>query len=323
MRLGASGTSGTRVSFRLAGLGAALFVALLFATPAHAQNVPNAPPPPVPARPDQPYPPALENPEFRRPLVWEGRRFSTLDWIISGSAAGVALATNIVPPVSTHWTGTNGFDEGFRDAFRLGSQNARYTIRDVSDVLLSLEVTWPFFADALIGAWWYHGSADVATQMALIDIETYTITAALQGTSTLFASRERPYGRDCGSSFLPTSTTDCSGNSRYRSFFSGHSALSFMGASLTCVHHLKLDLWGDRTADVATCAIAYGTAAATAMMRVMGDVHYVSDILVGAAVGTVIGIGIPLIHYKKPHRPREGEISLLPFGAGLALGGQF
>ena len=73
-------------------------------------------------------------------------------------------------------------------------------------------------------------------------------------------SRERPYGQTCGTTDLPSATNDCEGNVRYRSFFSGHSAFTFMAAGLICVHHEKLDLLGGGLPDHIACVTAYAGA---------------------------------------------------------------
>jgi hypothetical protein len=274
-----------------------------------------------------PFPPLVEEGPLRVPIVWTGKRFSALDWLITGAAGALFITTTIVPPRSSHWVGGTLFDESARDFLRLDAADHRFSARDVSDVILSLEATWPFFVDAIIGAWWYHGSPDAAAEMALIDLKALAITAALQGSANYLGSRERPYGRNCGRSFLPEETQDCSGSRRYRSFFSGHASISFMSASLICVHHVKLRLIGSRGAAIATCGVAYGGATAAALLRTMGDVHYTSDIILGALVGTAVGVGIPLLHYRKP-RARDDrkpgvEATLIPFGAGLGIGGTF
>jgi membrane-associated phospholipid phosphatase len=279
--------------------------------------------------PDKPYPPLVEKGPLRTPIIWPGRRFSTADWIVTGAATGTAIAAAFVPPRANHWTGGILFDEGARNVFRLGSQQARFIARDASDVILSLEATWPFFVDALISAWWYHGSPDAAAEMALIDTQALAIVFAVQGATNYVSSRERPYGRDCGTS-LPSNINECSTDRyRYRSFFSGHAAISFMSAGLICVHHLKLGLFGNQTADTMSCVVAYAGAATTAMLRTMGDVHYTTDILIGSVVGTLIGVGIPLLHYRKPSDARLLErgagvnVTLIPVGLGLGLAGTF
>ena len=279
--------------------------------------------------PDQPFPPLIDSGPLRTPIIWPGRRFSTADWIVTGAATGTAIVAAFFPPRSTHWTGGFLFDDGARNTFRLGSQQARFIARDASDVILSLEATWPLFVDALMLAWWYHGSSDAAAEMALIDSQALAITFAVQGATSYFSSRERPYGVDCGTS-LPSDISECSTNRyRYRSFFSGHAAITFMSAGLICVHHVKLGLFGNPTADAVSCVVAYAGATTTAMLRIMGDVHYATDTLIGAAIGTLIGVGIPLLHYRKPSDARLLErglgvnVTLIPVGIGLGLAGTF
>jgi membrane-associated phospholipid phosphatase len=320
--------------------GLTLTLVLSFAARVHADPpTPLPQPPPKPEAPvpedspakllpkDNPYPPLVDEGPLRRPIVWPGRRFSAGDWVLTGVAAATTIAAQIIPPRSTHWTGGRLFDEDARDVLRIGSVNGRFIARDASDVTLSLLATAPFFIDAIIGAWWYHGSPDAAAQMALIDAQALTLVTALHGMTTVLVSRERPYGRNCGSEILPAESNDCDGSTHFRSFFSGHSATAFLGASLICVHHAKLDLLGSKTGTIVTCSVAYGTAAATALLRTLGDVHYTTDIMVGALVGTVIGLGVPLLHYRGARKPGEKppavQMSLVPFGMGIGIGGTF
>ena len=272
------------------------------------------------------YPPLGDRPAKR--VVWnpEWPRFGTADWIITGAGAAIALGAAILPPQKKHAIGGILFDDEARKALRMPSSEGRYVARDASDVILSLEATWPLFVDALITTWWYRGSPDAAAQMALIDGQALAIVTALQGATNTTASRERPYGQICGTPEQPESTIDCEGNVRYRSFFSGHSAFTFMSAGLVCVHHQKLDLWGGAGDDIA-CVTAYAGAAATATLRVMGDMHYVSDVAVGAGVGTLVGLAVPLLHYRRVNlAPRDKaalDWTLIPIGAGLGVGGTF
>ncbi|MDB4944630.1 MAG: hypothetical protein JWP97_4164 [Labilithrix sp.] len=272
------------------------------------------------------YPPLDKRPMRR--LVWdpEWARFKLADWIITGAGAVIALGAAIAPPQRKHVVATLGIDDSVRNTFRLGSSEGRYVARDASDVLLSLEATWPFFVDALVTAWWYRGSPDTAAQMALIDGEALAVVTALQGVTNTLVSRERPYGQTCGG-ITPNNTNDCEGNVRYRSFFSGHSAFTFMSAGLICTHHEKLDLYRGAGDEIA-CVVAFGGAAATAMLRVAGDMHYITDVGVGAVVGTLVGVGIPLLHYRRVNlAPKERaagvDMRIMPVGAGVGVGGTF
>jgi len=232
-------------------------------------------------------------------LIWKWPTFSTGDFIVTLSGGAVTLASSIIKPRAQHsLTGPIGFDNGVRKALRAGSLADRYIFRDASDVGLSLTVTWPFVADALTTAWWYRGSREAAQEMALIDLETLAVAGALQGATNVLVSRERPFGRDCGSGELPADAIDCKNSFHYRSFFSGHSAFSFTSAALICVHHMENELLGPPW-DAISCAGGYAVAATTATFRVVADVHYASDVLLGAAVGTLVGYSVPLLHYRK------------------------
>jgi len=310
---------------------------------AHAdddQDKPDAPsttPPPLPPPPptDQSvlFPtraPELFNLESK-PIVWreEWGRFGVADWIVTGAGGAVAVAAAIIPPQPKHLYGGFLFDDDVRDTIRLANPQARFNARDVSDAILSLEATWPFFVDAVVTAWWIRRSPDVAAQMAMIDAQALAIVTAIQGATNTVVSRERPYGRLCGTPDHPTQTVECEGNVRHRSFFSGHAAFSFMSASLICAHHMKLGLLG-KGGDIASCVVAYAGATATATLRVMADMHYTTDILVGTLVGTAVGLSVPLFRYwRSPPKSQETEkkpevgVSLIPVGAGLGVGGVF
>ncbi len=261
------------------------------------------------------------------PLTWNWTRFSTADYVVGATAGAITLTTAIINPRKAHVRGGLWFDNDVRNALRVRSLSNRYIFRDASDVGLSLAVSWPFVADALTAAWWYRGSRDVAEQMALIDLETLAISGAIQGVTNTLVSRERPYGRTCGTSELPSDSIDCEGSAHYRSFFSGHSTLSFTGAALICIHHFENDLLGPPW-DAISCAGGYAVAATTATFRVVSDVHYASDVLTGALVGTLVGYGVPLLHYRSKNALASGksgglELHVIPSPGGLGLLGIF
>ena len=120
-------------------------------------------------------------------LVWNDAwsRVGVADYVVTGSAIAVALAGAIVPPLSHHLYGGVLFDESARNVLRLSSVNGRYAARDASDVLLSLETTYPFFIDALVIAYGAKKSPAVAYQMTVIDVEALSIATALQGVTSL------------------------------------------------------------------------------------------------------------------------------------------
>lgn len=308
-----------------------------------SEPVPDTPPLPELSEPrpkdaEQPKPTAREvntvplySKDAPPTLTWQWRTFTTADWIVTAAGGATTLAMAIIAPVPQHkLTGPIGFDEQVRNTLRADKLANRYIYRDASDVGLSLTVSWPFVADALTTAWWYRGSREAAQEMALIDLEALTMVGAIQGITNVIASRERPYGQDCGQGELPADALDCVGNVHYRSFFSGHSAFSFTGAALICAHHSKLELLGAPW-DAISCAGGYAVAATTASFRVAADMHYASDVLLGAAVGTLVGYAVPLLHYsslgggstKKVSAAGELRLHLIPAPNGLGLAGTF
>jgi membrane-associated phospholipid phosphatase len=283
---------------------------------------PKPPPRPVNALP-------LVSKDAPPPLLWKWRTFSLADFIVTGVGAGITLTAAIVTPRAKHsLSGGVGFDDDVRKALRANKLADRYIFRDASDVGLSLAVTWPFVADALTTAWWFRGSRETAQEMALISLQTLTISGAIQGTTNVLVSRERPFGPGCGQGELPSDAIDCTGSFHYRSFFSGHSAFSFTGAALICVHHLENELMGPPW-DALSCAGGYAVAATTATFRVVADVHYASDVLIGASLGTLVGYTVPLLHYRtfgggKRERSTSGfRLNLTPAPGGVGLSGVF
>jgi membrane-associated phospholipid phosphatase len=288
-----------------------------------AQPVPVPTPSPV-VLGGKPLPPG----RFARPREWKRSRFSKLDFGILGGGGALTRAAAIVKPGSRHVRGPILFDKPIEDALHAPTTQQAYIYRDASDTGLSLLATWPFMVDALITAWWYRGSRDTAEQMALIGLETLAVSGAIQGVTNVLVSRERPYGAKCGQpGGEPSNAIDCTGSTHYRSFFSGHSAFSFTGASLICFQHMELKLLGGPW-DVISCAGGYAVAAATATFRVTGLEHYPSDILTGALIGTAVGWGVPLLHSRNPNvgtvKTSGGlTMRIVPSGTGAGVVGVF
>ncbi|WP_437677334.1 phosphatase PAP2 family protein [Sorangium sp. So ce131] len=267
-----------------------------------------------------------------RQVAWDPRwpRFRVGEYVATGVVAATAFATLAIPPVEGRWTGVSGFDRSAREVMRIGSDRNREFARDASDLLLVL-TTNHLAVDALLVAWWGHGRGSVAWQLAMIDIETLALNAAVNGVVAGFASRERPYRAQCGGP-EELQDRDCRGSKRYRSFYSGHSSTAFTAAGLTCSHHARLPLYGGGAADALACGASLATAAAVATLRVVSDQHFATDALTGAALGTLTGFGVPwLLHYRGGARavdagaPRGDGVSIrfVPAPLGGYLVGRF
>ena len=289
---------------------------------AHAQTAAEPDPRPLPPRA------SIVLGDSPQQLRWNEswRRFGWSNLVTTAVMTTTSLATLAIAPDEDRWTETNGFDGAVRDALRFDGLDDRDRARDASDVFLMLAIN-QLLVDTLVVTWWGHDSKDVAIQMVLMDIEAIAINTALNGLVAGLVSRERPYGRECVGELAETS--DCSGNKRYRSFYSGHTSTTFTSAALTCMHHAYLPLYGGGAADRLVCATGFLMAGATGMLRVMGDQHYLSDVLVGAAMGTASGLFVPwLLHYRSGDLPEPESLSgvrmsLLPTPLGGVLTGVF
>ncbi len=103
-----------------------------------------------------------------------------------------------------------------------------------------------------------------------------------------------------------------------RSFFSGHATNAFATAVFTgeVFRHyfpnskLKPVVWIG----------SLGLATATAVLRYEGGLHYPSDLVAGAAFGTLIGWGIPKLHEVKNRSELGQRLDLQPWSNGQATG---
>jgi hypothetical protein len=264
------------------------------------------------------------------PRRWDPRwrKVGTANYVLMGVAVGTSAGSLLVPPPNDPWRRTNQLDEWGRRHIGVDVYESGRWARDTSDLLLSLNISFPLLVDSLIVTYWYRRSPEVAGQTALIAVEAMAITSALQGVASAAFGRERPYGRDCGTS-VPSGLDDCTSNDRYRSFFSGHTSLAFAAAGVTCTNHAMHDIFGDPVADALACGATLATATTVGMMRVVALKHYLTDVGTGAAVGTLTGLGIPwLLHYGPlarvtPQSAAGVSFSLLPHENGLAIGGVF
>lgn len=258
-------------------------------------------------------------PQWITPSRWE------LVGVFGASALGTAslLVTGSAPSYGS--ASTFGFDEATRDALRASSATARANVRTATDVMAGVAFAYPVIGESLVNAAWYRGSHAAAEAMFWIDLEALALGTALASVVKVAVTRERPYGRLCGTE-LAADSEDCRGADRYYSHFSGHSQTAFTAATLSCVHQQHLPLYGG-TPTWIPCGLGYALASTTAVLRVVADRHYLSDIVVGASVGTLVGWAVPAWHYGGRS---EGEVSasrirvsLLPSPSGLVAFGAF
>ncbi len=280
--------------------------------------------------------PSGDAPPLLPRLTWDpawGRSGTPNYLLIGTSLAVVGLSVGIGPREMNPTRGGILWDERARDTLRVGDEVGRQVARDISDVFLTILVSYPTIVDAILVAAWMHDSPDVAIEMGLMHAEVVSLLLAIHQATNVAVSRERPYGRTCGGGGpddVPADSRACDGSGRYVSFFSGHASQSFAGAALTCMNHMHLDLYGGSA--VGPCITGFAMAGAVGLLRVMGDMHYTTDVITGAAVGTAVGFLLPyLLHYGHDDAPLTltagGEdgvtMSILPTPTGASVIGTF
>jgi membrane-associated phospholipid phosphatase len=99
------------------------------------------------------------------------------------------------------------------------------------------------------------------------------------------------------------------------SFWSGHTTTAFSAAAAAgYVAQIRgYDSWPW------VYAVGFTAAGAVSYFRVAGDKHWMTDVLVGAAVGTGVGFLVPWLHRASP----QLGLRVAPHPSGLAIAGRF
>lgn len=198
-----------------------------------------------------------------------------------GSGLGLLLQND-----APRWTRVGRFDERLGAALSAG--RGAQTAGRFSDVLAYLLLAQPVLVHPLIAL---GHDAEVAAQMSAVSALALTSLSLTLTWLKQLTARERP-ARACR-----TDRARCGTSWRARSFPSGHAATAFAAASLACAFHGHLQVLGDRRADAMACGVGIGLATATGLLRVAYGVHHVTDVIVGALLGFVLGWVVPSAVY--------------------------
>ncbi|HEX2880588.1 MAG TPA: phosphatase PAP2 family protein, partial [Polyangiaceae bacterium] len=197
------------------------------------------------------------------------------------------------------WCTTNGFDRTLRGLFVM--RGASRTAATASKVL-SWGAVPALAVVGIVAPAMEADSARFALQDSVILLSSLLLeTGVTQGTKKL-ADRRRPgfhYGR------AEETEAHDQPEEEFASFYSGDTAWAFTAVSASTTLAVQRGYW---TAPyIAT--LGGGLALGTGILRISADMHWATDVLSGAAVGTAVGIGVPaLLH------PRRGgtTVAMLP-----------
>jgi hypothetical protein len=148
------------------------------------------------------------------------------------------------------------------------------------------------------------GRREVSEDLLMVT-EAASLAVLLTQASKLAAGRVRP---DAWARGGRTTADD------RMAFWGGHSAFAFsVAAGATQVARLR-----GRAGWKWLAVASFAGAAATGWLRVSADRHWLTDVVVGAGVGTAVGLAVPLL-VLRPATERTTAVMLVPAPGGLAL----
>lgn len=240
------------------------------------------------------------------PRILEVDRAQT--WAVTGGATGALLLAlafqKQLAPTTCRWCGSNGFDTSIRDALKWKDTGAASLGSDV----LQFGVPVLAMGSLVLSGLDAGGKGRVVGEDLLVTAEAVSVALLAMQVTKLAAGRIRPYAwADPGS---------VQGRNAYASFFSGHTTATFAVASAagTVARLRGYRAWGW------ILGVGMAAAATTGYLRIAADRHWATDVIAGAAVGSLAGFGLPV--WLHPVRAGAGSTpgapSLRPTLLGLS-----
>lgn len=220
--------------------------------------------------------------------------------VAMGSLFAYLYAGNLITPrCPCDPNEVNGFDRG-----AIG--NTSDAARALSDLTATAAIAVPLIADAVALK---QGGRRAFTDDAIVFMQTLAVNSALVSVAKYIAARPLPrtYAGD------PNLINRVEG---YRSFYSGHTSLVFAALSASAMTvHLR---YGAKTWPWVVTGVVGGS---VAIERVADGRHFPTDVIVGAVMGTTVGILVPRLHaLKKP--PLTPSVTPIR-GGGTGVGMSF
>ncbi len=188
-------------------------------------------------------------------------------------------------PEAPRWTNVPDIDLYVREKIKWDDYR---TASKISDVML--------FGAVLPSIVWTPALLRNYSKMLLLNVEVFTVNALITSIVKLIAARERP-----GIAFGSYSVAELKSDS-YQSFFSGHASIAYSLSTTAAM--ILADSYRKNSALIWTGALSIATF--TSYLRIAGDRHYFTDVVVGAVVGMAIGYIIPYLQ-KDDLFPENGN----------------
>lgn len=270
-------------------------------------------------------PPGPPPPKLKLAPIEPMRVRLAVDLPIIGAGLALALGSEFIAKEQT-WAGCGACDRtriNALDRTALGNHNP--TARTVSDVGLFSLVALPFVLD--LGDVLIQRSRDRTSTRPrhlrgwgkdiVVLLETFAVTYATTNVVKLAVRRPRPYSYEFDSAVAEPTENDAR-----LSFFSGHSSMAF--AMATSYAYLFQTRHPSSRWVAPVWVLGMSLASVTAVARVEAGKHFWTDVMVGAAVGTGIGLIVPALHRSRVLGGNVGlQVSPTRTGSLLLLQGRF
>ncbi len=224
-----------------------------------------------------------------------------IDVPVTLAAAGVSLllAMPQLAPPRCRFCAPNDLDEDVQESAQWRSPLGA---RRASDILANGVLPAFAIGNSILSAW-RAGEPSAALEDGIVIAQAAAIAAALDGIAKDAVARRRPGAIDAPATG--------SGNT---SFYSGHTSLAF---SLATAAGTVSTLRGYPSAPY-VWAVGMSLASGVGYLRVAGGAHWATDVGAGAAIGGLVGFGVPWLFHRAPGGapPRYGVV---PSPGGVAV----
>ncbi len=234
-----------------------------------------------------------------------GREITILGAGVASAVASLAIGEDLEPlPAATVSTlnrqSVNAFDRG-------ATYHWSKSAAELSNV------TW-LGTVAAVGAVAITPDArhDLKT-VGLMYVETILLANGVERSVKNLTERNRPFLYNPDAPSADKLTKDAR-----RSFFSGHATNAF--ASAVFASEVFRHYYPNSRLKPVVWIGTLGLATATCVLRYEGGLHYPTDLIAGAAFGSLVGWGIPKLHEVKSRNSALKQLDIQPWSTGQANG---
>jgi membrane-associated phospholipid phosphatase len=221
--------------------------------------------------------------------------------LLAGSLSA-SLAVPWFAPSKCQWCTTDPFDAEAREALKLDVRDAR-AARRASDLLVNGVIpAGVITALALSELGTSPGAGRRFTEDVVVVLEAVAISGDLNGIAKNAFARQRP-----------AVGADAMAGSRNKSFYSGHTSTAFSlataAATVSMLRGYPATPW--------VWAAGLTLASGVGFLRVAGDAHWATDVMVGAVAGGTVGFLVPWMFHRVA--PGHHAVDVRPSAGGIAL----